>query len=69
MEQRSISEAAITEILLTPDQTYLDGEKFVAERLGADDKPLRVVYTRQDDVDGLVVSIVTVYRIRKLKRL
>jgi hypothetical protein len=70
MVERSISEQAIAEVLLAPDQTYRDGDENVAEQVGAQNKPLRVVYTLQDEPFGVVVvRVVTVYRIQKLKRL
>ncbi len=68
MVQRSIPEELVTEVLAAPDLSYADGEEFVAEKMGPENKPFRVVYTVQGDrsVD-VVIQVISVYRIRKLK--
>ena len=67
MVERSISDDVVIAILSAPEVTYVDGGENVAEGIGPGQKPFRVVYTVQDDRSaGLVIGIVTVYRIRKL---
>lgn len=68
MVERSISEDVVTGVLSSPDLTYIDADAHVAERLGPENKPIRVIYTvRQDPTFGLIIRVISVYRIRKLK--
>lgn len=69
MEERSISEELVADILAAPDQTYADKEELVAERVLANRNAWRVVYAEEHGADGLIVRIVSVYRIARLKAL
>ncbi len=68
MEERSISEELVADILAAPDQTYADKGELVAERVLAD-KAWRVVYVEERAGEGVSVRIVSVYRIARLKAL
>lgn len=68
MAERSIPEDVVVAVLAAPDRSYIDGDEQVAEWMGPDQKPIRVVYTlRLDQSLGLTVRVISVYRIRKLK--
>lgn len=70
MQERSILADVVSQVLSAPDRSYEDGDERVAEAMGPEQKPIRVVYTvRPDQSLGLIVRVITVYLIRKLKAL
>ncbi|MDP9366218.1 MAG: DUF4258 domain-containing protein [Chloroflexota bacterium] len=66
-EERSIPETLVRDVLSYPSQVYPNEDVMVAERIFDDGKPWRVVFAEDHASDGLVVRIVSVYRIDRLK--
>ena len=68
IDERSIPERVVVDVLADPDRSYLDHGELVAERVLADGKPWRVAYVEERRGRAVVARVVSVYRIRKLKQ-
>lgn len=67
MEERSIPEQVIADVLAAPDRSYRDGGELVAERVLTGGKAWKVVYVEERRGNDRIARVVTVHRIRKLK--
>lgn len=65
--EREIPERVVIDVINDPDQTYQSDDAMVAERVFADGKPWRVVFTVEVIENETIVRIVTVHRLKKVK--
>lgn len=67
MEERSIPEPLVADVLADPDRIYANGDVMIAERVLDNGKPWRVVFAEEGMSPHRVARVVSVYRIDKLK--